>query len=121
MSSFCNTFFYPFHDTFFNSFFDPFFDTMMYLRETGQLTGKRVKFQLNLDGFGAAKKTVNWMTMKQWVLGTKDEKTKICESLGYKPMDLRKYCFSQMASGKGEELFVALRGSNTKVSDDGEE
>jgi RecA/RadA recombinase len=103
--------------------FDPFFDTMMYLKETGQITGStcRKPFTLNLDGFGKAKKTVDWMTMKRWVLGTKEEKTKICTTLGYKPMDLRMYCFRQLANGKGEELFVARRGTNTKVSDSDEE
>lgn len=98
--------------------FDPFFDCMLYLKETGQLTGKNRKTMLlDLDGFGKAKKSIDWMTIKRWVLGTKEEKTKICESLGYKPLDLRKFCFTQMASGKGEELFVALRGTNTKVAD----
>jgi RecA/RadA recombinase len=100
--------------------FDPFFDTVMYLKETGQLKGSssRKPFQLDLDGFGKAKKPVSWMMLKQWVLGTKEEKVKICTTLGYKPMDLRKYCFKQMSTGKAEELFVALRGSNTKIVDD---
>jgi RecA/RadA recombinase len=100
--------------------FDPFFDTVMYLKETGQLKGSssRKPFQLDLDGFGKAKKPVSWMTLKQWVLGTKEEKVKICTTLGYKPLDLRKYCFKQMSTGKAEELFVALRGSNTKIADD---
>lgn len=102
--------------------FDPFFDTMLYLKETGQLTGKNRKtMQLDLDGFGKAKKSIDWMTLKRWVLGTKEEKTKICTVLGYKPLDLRLLCFRQMASGKGEELFVALRGTNTKVDDSDDE
>lgn len=90
--------------------FDPFFDTACYLRETGQLRGKnRKSIQLTLDGLGAAKKTIDWITLKTWVLGTKEEKIKICQSLGYKPMDLRKWCFTQMASGKGEKLYSAKR------------
>jgi len=102
--------------------FDPFFDTMLYLKETGQITGaKRIKMELNLDGIGKAKKSVSWMTIKQWVLGTKEEKTKICIALGYKPMDLRMYCFKQMENGKAEELYVAKRNDGKKIEDDSED
>jgi RecA/RadA recombinase len=97
--------------------FDPFFDTACYLRETGQLTGaKRIKMELNLNGFGTAKKSISWVTLKTWVLGTKEEKTQICSALGYKPMDLRMYCFKQMGDGRGEAMYVAHMNSKTKVA-----
>jgi RecA/RadA recombinase len=100
--------------------FDPFFDVAQYLRDTGQLKSKNRKVMtLELDGLGKAKKTIDWMTLKRWVLGTKEQKIQICKSLGYNPMDLRKFCFSQMEKGKGEELYVKARNSG-KSEDDGE-
>jgi RecA/RadA recombinase len=101
--------------------FDPVFDTVCYLKETGQLIGKRTKFQIELDGFGKAKKTIDWMTLKRWVLGTKEEKIKICTTLGYKPLDLRLYCFKQLGTGKGEALYVATSNSKTKSSEEDDE
>jgi RecA/RadA recombinase len=100
--------------------FDPFFDVVQYLRETGQLKSKNRKVMtLELDGIGKAKKSVDWMTLKTWVLGTKEEKVKICTSLGFKPRDLRAFCFDQMAKGRGEELYVMMKNAS-KVEDEGD-
>lgn len=101
--------------------FDPFFDVMCYLKETGQVTGKRKKMFLNLEGYGKAKKPVDWELMKTWVLGTKDEKKEISTSLGYPAMDLRKLCFSQMAKGVGERLYTELRNEGSSGNDDDED
>lgn len=101
--------------------FDPFFDTVHYLRETGQLKSKNRKtMTLTLDGLGAAKKNVDWMTLKTWVLGTKEEKTNISKTLGYKPMDLRNFCFSQLSKGTGEDLYNIHKDSTVKDSPDEE-
>lgn len=100
--------------------FDPLFDVVQYLRLTGQLTYKRRdKMLLNFDKFGEATAPVDWMTMKRWVLGDKETKIRICKKLGFKPFDLRKYCFSQLSSGIGETLFNNMRKGNGK--DDEEE
>lgn len=86
--------------------FDPFFDTMHYLRLTGQLSGKgREKLLLSLEGVGKAK-PLTWYDYKAWVLGDKEQMIKISKKAGFKPMSLRSYCFKQIASGKGEELYV---------------
>jgi RecA/RadA recombinase len=93
--------------------FDPFFDTMVYLRETGQMAGnERKKLRLNIDGHGEAKKPANWMQLKTWVLGTKEQKIAVCKDLGFaKPFDLRAHCFKQMEAGKSETLYVAKRNA----------
>jgi len=101
--------------------FDPFFDTASYLRETGQLTGKsRQSMQLDINSLGKAKKPIDWKTLKLWILGTKEDKTKISIAQGYKAMDLRLFCFKQMASGVGETLYVAKRQAG-KVADSEDE
>jgi len=100
--------------------FDPFFDVAQYLKETGQLRAKnRQKMVLVLDEFGEAKKPIDWYTLKTWVLGTKEEKTEISKQLGYKPMCIRKFCFAQMAKGRGEQLFVDTK--NAGKTDEGDD
>lgn len=93
---------------------DPVFDTIFYLKETGQLSGKRIKFVLNLEGLGQAKKPVSWSTLKKWVLGNREEMTNISLSLGYKPMSLRAFCFKQMEKGTGESLYTVAKSSKVK-------
>lgn len=97
--------------------FDPVFDVMQHLKVSGQVTGKRAKFILDLDGLGPAKKPVDWMTMKQWILGDRETKVDICTKLGYKPMDIRKYCFKQIESGTFDRLLAAAM-SAAKAADD---
>jgi RecA/RadA recombinase len=99
--------------------FDPVFDTLFYLKETGQLVGKnRKNIYLNLDGLGKAKRTIDWVTLKTWVLGTKEEKIKICQTLGYKPLDLRVWSFKQMSTGRGEALYVEQRNSGKQPEEE---
>jgi RecA/RadA recombinase len=107
--------------------FDPFFDTVVYLSKTGQLIGNvRKKLELALQPTTAkgapveiAEKFTNWIDLKTWVLGTKEQKIEICKKLGVKkPFDLRKHCFSQMASGLGETLFVKHRLNIKDMSDE---
>jgi hypothetical protein len=86
--------------------FDPVFDTAHYLKETGQLLGKRDKLILNLDKYGKAKKPIKWIEFKRLILGSKEDKIEICESLGYKGMDVRLFCFKQIESGKAEILYI---------------
>ncbi len=87
---------------------DPVFDTIMFLKETGQLKGgvKRKGFKLNLEGLGAAKQPIDWITLKRWVLGDKDAMTEISKSLGFKPMSLRAFCFKQIEKGVAEKLYI---------------
>jgi RecA/RadA recombinase len=98
--------------------FDPFFDTMCYLSETGQLIGNtRKKLKLKLDGVEVPNEITNWFELKSWVLGDKATKIEVCKRLGVaKPFDLRSFCFKQMASGKGEALYIAHK--NGKVKDE---
>ena len=86
---------------------DPVFDTMYYLKQTGQLSGPRKKMKIKLEGLGKAKKPVDWATMKLWILGKKEDKVKVSKSLGFDPMDLRKFCFKQLDKGVAEDLFIA--------------
>ncbi len=99
--------------------FDPFFDTVFYLRETGQLTGKnRKNMYLDIEGLGAGKKVISWAQLKEWVLGDKATMTAHSTRLGYKPMNLRSFCFRQLASGVGEKLYVAKRNAKKSKSMD---
>jgi RecA/RadA recombinase len=99
---------------------DPVFDTIYFLHITGQLKGNRKKFTLNINGLGAAKKPVTWEDLKKWVLGNKEEMTKISTSLGYKPMSLRALCFKQIKDGTAEELYLEQRNSKVKGDDESE-
>lgn len=84
---------------------DPVFDTWMYLQDTGQAVGKRHSFKLDLSGKGAAKKSLNWMDLKLWVLGTRKEMAEVCRRLGYKPFDLRAFCKRQLSKQNGIDLY----------------
>lgn len=95
---------------------DPVFDTIVYLKRTGQLSGTRKAFKLKLQELGNSKASLTWEELKRWVLGDKEAMTKISTKAGFKPMDLRKFCFRQMKSGVGETLFI--ENENSKTSDD---
>lgn len=97
--------------------YDPFYDTAYYLWATGQLTIKnRAKMVLNLEGRGEARIEVKWSMLKRWVLGKKEDKVAICEKLGYKPLDLRKFCFAQMRDGTAMSLYNANKKAKVKSS-----
>lgn len=90
--------------------FDPFFDTVHFLKETGQLTGKtKGGIWLKLESLGEAKKSLTWFELKEWVLGDKKRMSEISIKCGYKPMDLRKFCFRQLQKGVAEAAYVAKR------------
>lgn len=100
---------------------DPVFDTIYYLKQTGQLSGNRKAFKLNLDGLGKTKNALSWSDIKSWVLGDKEMMTKISKKAGFAPMSLRKFCFKQMAKGKGDELYAAVEASKGKQDDNDDE
>lgn len=90
--------------------FDPFFDTVHFLKETGQLSGKnKGSLWLKLEGLGEAKKSLSWLELKEWVLGDKKRMSEISAKCGFKPMDLRKFCFRQLQKGVAEAAYVAKR------------
>lgn len=86
--------------------YDPFFDTAYYLKLTGQIVGNRKKLKLKLNNTDI-EPTIDWATLKLWVLGTNQQKKDICTNLGYKKaFCLRKYCFNQIRKGIGEKLYI---------------
>lgn len=87
--------------------YDPVFDTLYYLYVTGQLTGRgRKSMKLSLRSTDITP-NVQWDQLKQWILGTVNDKKEISAALGYKkPFDLRKYCFTQLKRGIGEKLYI---------------
>lgn len=97
---------------------DPVFDTMAYLKDTGQIRGQRKALKLNLSGLGPAKASLTWEECKLWILGSKEDMTKISTKAGYKPMSLRSYCFKQMKSGEGDDLYVKYRATKDSSGDD---
>jgi RecA/RadA recombinase len=96
---------------------DPVFDTIYYLQQTGQLSGTRKKFKLNLAGLGQAKNPVTWEDLKTWVLGNKEQMKKISSTAGFKPMSLRAFCFRQLEKGVGEELYITTKNAKVKVEE----
>lgn len=96
---------------------DPVFDVISYLKETGQLGGQRKAFKLDLDGLGKAKTSIDWLTLKKWVLGSREQMSEISKALGYKPMSIKAYCFKQMEKGRGEELYVAYQSDKSNKKD----
>lgn len=100
---------------------DPVFDVICYLKETGQLSGQRKAFKLNLDGLGSAKGSVDWLTLKRWILGDKDTMSEVSKALGYKPMSLKAFCFKQLEKGRGEELYVEYQTNKSNKDKDKDE
>lgn len=87
--------------------FDPVWDTYQYLKATGQVQGSRSRgLKLNVNGH-ECKKALDWYDFKLWVLGTKEDKVKVCKYLGFpKPFCIRKYCRKQLNSGDGWQKFL---------------
>lgn len=101
---------------------DPVYDTYWYLFVTGQISGnKRNALTVNLEGLGKSAKPMAWSQLKRWILGSKEEKLEISERCGYEPMDLRKFCFHQMAEGAGERLYIDHKNSKSKGGGDDNE
>lgn len=102
--------------------YDPVFDTIYYLQQTGQAIIKnRRSIQLNLNGLGLAKKSLNWQELKAWVLGDKKTMIAISTKCGYKPMGIRAFCFRQ--GPDSESLYTQYKGAakakkNEDVDDD---
>jgi RecA/RadA recombinase len=100
---------------------DPVFDTIYYLKETGQISGKRSAFKLKLEGMEQPKKTLTWDMLKKWILGSKEDMVKISNDLGFKPMSIRAFCFKQIKDGVGEDLYVATKQSAAPADDSDDE
>lgn len=101
--------------------FDPVFDTLQFLKNTGQMKyTNRGSIRLNIEGKGESQRT-NWMELKLWILGEKADKVQICEKIGYQPFDLRKYCFSQIASKRAEAMYVAMGNGGEDPSTDADD
>lgn len=103
--------------------FDPVFDTYHYLVQTGQANAKRSAIRLNVASLGEATKVLNWQEFKTLILGTKQQRAPLFEKIGYKNIDLRKGCFSQIKRGKSEEMYTEQSKAllKNKKSDDEED
>lgn len=112
----------------------PVWDTFMYLVNTGQLTSDskstRKKLMLTLkvltkSGEVKARDPVSldWMLLKEWVLGTSDMIRSVCEALHIeKPFRLRDRCFRQMKQRMPDgQLFGLYMFYNHAYSDSGPE
>ena len=101
--------------------FDPVYDTFAYLKLTGQVDGKRDKMRIKLKSgknLIEAKKHIDWYEFKQLILGDKRTIKEVCEEMGMKPTMIRDFCFKQMASGVGIDLFNDAQAGGDE--DDGE-
>lgn len=100
--------------------FDPVFDTFLYLKSTGQLSGKRSKMLLKFKG-NEATKTLGWYDFKTLIIGDRSEAKAIYQAIGMKPCNLRAKCFDQVGSGVGIDLFnqneIDKRGAKAEKDD----
>lgn len=85
--------------------FCPVWDTFYALVLTGQVSGKRSSMTLDIHGLGKAKRAIDWAQFKTLVLGDKENVTKVCTRLGYKPFNLRRGLFNLMRKGVMESLY----------------
>lgn len=102
--------------------FDPVYDTLVYLRATGQIKEKkrREKMVITLQG-NEAEKPIDWLDFKRLVLGDKDTVKTICKKAGMKPFFIRKFCFKQIKSGVGLDLFVNEQSKSKGKEEDSDE
>ena len=101
--------------------FDPVWDTFRYLRQTGQIVGKRNGFKFNIKG-KETKTLISWMEFKTMVLGTSKQIKEVCADLKFtKPFRVREFCRKQLASGVGIDLYFATKkaGHGKDVEDEG--
>jgi len=100
---------------------DPVFDTLLFLKETGQISGSRKAFKLNFGDQGVSK-PITWQDLKLWILGSKEEMVAMSKKAGYKPMNLRSLCFKQIKSGVAEDKYVeAMNGKASGGEDEDDE
>lgn len=98
--------------------FDPVWDTWRYLVDSGQCAGKRNGIKITIKG-KETKKAMTWLEFKMLILGTKEQKKKVFESIGLKPFDIRQWCMDDLHNGKGfEKVLEVKRGGG---NDDPEE
>lgn len=95
--------------------FDPVFDTFHYLESTNQVEHKARKgIVLKLKGKESKKiKPIDWLTFKKLILGGKKTKVAICEKLGLKAFDLRKFCINQLQNKDGMALYLEAKKAAT--------
>ena len=85
---------------------DPVFDTWQYLRLTAQLDGNIKKFTLSVEGNPLHGCQLTWPQFKTIIIGKGKDKQQICTKLGVEENPrLRQWCFDQIQSGKGYDLF----------------
>lgn len=97
---------------------DPVWDCWQYLIMTGQVEGKRNSFRLKFADHPQSEKTMKWQHFKTLMLGTKEEKVTMCQSIGMKPINIKKACFEQLATGDGlDRYFGTLHGAKSKVDE----
>lgn len=95
--------------------YDPVWDQFYYLYSTGQASGKRSSILLNISGLGEAKKNLTWLEFKLLVLGTKEDKIKVCTKIGYKAINLRAGIMKQTRSGRSEDMYIEHTQATAKA------
>lgn len=96
----------------------PVYDTYQYLKSTGQCTGSMKKMSINTDVLEIS--NLSWVDFKALILLRGKDLKAHCEELGLKKNPkLREFCFEQVSSGVGIELYYAnINGSLQNEDDD---
>lgn len=106
----------------------PVQDTYNYLVQTGQIIASEEptatqRNKIKFTGDLATKKVIGWLDFKVLILGTKAEQKEIYSQLGLKYRDLRKWCFKQLQSSTGLDMYFETKRERkakkqAKASDD---
>lgn len=109
--------------------FDPVWDTWRYLVNSGQCRGSRNSIKLAIEGKAETKVALKWMEFKVLILGSKEQKAKIFDTIGVKPFDIREWCKKDLGGGKGFAKILEVKrggggdeeGEGGSASDDNED
>jgi RecA/RadA recombinase len=82
----------------------PVYDTFQYLKMTGQVTGTMKKMSISLNN--GTEFSCSWGDFKKLILRDDEKNKRLLEKYGL-DFNLREYCFTQLKSGDGYNLFYS--------------
>lgn len=97
--------------------FDPVWDTFLYLKQTGQLVGKRRKLTIKMEKH-EAERAIDWLDFKRLILLPAKDTKDLFEYMKLKPFNIREACFKQIRSRRGIEMYYDwLAGDRAEGAD----
>lgn len=96
--------------------YDIVWDTFYAMVMCGMVTGKKSQMLLNVPGLGEATRTIKWKHFKMLIIGSKEERAKVCSTIGWKNVDLRKGLISLSRKGKLNDMYWENKRAENKNS-----